>query len=856
MNIREKIYNYFEKQPQLHVLFVFDPMGYLENDIMQGGEAWPDDYVYVKFAGDWFTTKVRLAGEWAGRKVVLLFDHHYPQPDARSQATCLAFPLLSTLRANMVFHEEDTIAFMQQRGIPAAFQPFVDRHLSELLRERYDRILAPYYDARTFSLDVAYRGILSGYLGQSRMQEWYQIIARLVILSHEAPNRADEFFYKANMVKGSLNARDTARALDDKLQSLVGLGVNPNAGVKLQAVAEAMKYNLLTGALSGDSRDPYLGLKVESAVMLQNLNSLAEQIGNDARLSAAFATALAALGAHVREEEIVAVYGTDAAYSHLTERMCKPIARSIAADTLYSAPALAAEKLARLVHSLPAGAATRTAITFLQRVALWNERRQAVATFVLNTPDDYIIQYTTTLYKLDALYREALAAYADLPADYSSERVEDVRRRLDADYAEATNQINGEWVKCVAEGGTAFRSITAVDAQATFYKKHVAGIKNKVVVVVSDALRYEMAIDLSHRLNATKHAATVEAMLAGLPTETKYCKPTLFPHATLRYADTRLLVDGRVLATTEERGRQLAAYRDDALCVDYKTLTGKGKTERREIFKHLCVYVMHNTIDEKCHGCSLTDFAHATEQALDELSQLVVKLHNEDNVRHVFVTSDHGFLYNAHHFEEKDKHQTAEPAQGEKKSRYILDAEPLRAVGLTTFPLRDASPMEGEGYVSVPTGTNRLMVKGGDYEFAHGGAALQEMIVPVLYSRYNRDNEKGHVGVALMETRLSVTSSRLKVHLVQAQAVTMDMLERTVVVALYAGGERVSAETTVTLNSTDTDMGASRIYEVTLTATDADRKIMQLRVYDAGDRLNPLIAENVVNNTLIEQDDF
>ena len=33
-----------------------------------------------------------------------------------------------------------------------------------------------------------------------------------------------------------------------------------------------------------------------------------------------------------------------------------------------------------------------------------------------------------------------------------------------------------------------------------------------------------------------------------------------------------------------------------------------------------------------------------------------------------------------------------------------------------------------------------------------------------------------------------------------------------------------------------------------------DAKVLQLKVFDASDELNPLIKENVTNNTLIEND--
>ena len=41
--------------------------------------------------------------------------------------------------------------------------------------------------------------------------------------------------------------------------------------------------------------------------------------------------------------------------------------------------------------------------------------------------------------------------------------------------------------------------------------------------------------------------------------------------------------------------------------------------------------------------------------------------------------------------------------------------------------------------------------------------------------------------------------------------------------------------------------------DLTLTRN-VDAKVLQLKVYDAEDDLNPLLTENVTNNTLIEND--
>ena len=59
----------------------------------------------------------------------------------------------------------------------------------------------------------------------------------------------------------------------------------------------------------------------------------------------------------------------------------------------------------------------------------------------------------------------------------------------------------------------------------------------------------------------------------------------------------------------------------------------------------------------------------------------------------------------------------------------------------------------------------------------------------------------------------------------------------------------------LTLNSTDAVNLNNRIYEVTLNLNKSvSAGMLQLRVYDANDKLNPLIRETVKNNTMIEQD--
>ena len=132
---------------------------------------------------------------------------------------------------------------------------------------------------------------------------------------------------------------------------------------------------------------------------------------------------------------------------------------------------------------------------------------------------------------------------------------------------------------------------------------------------------------------------------------------------------------------------------------------------------------------------------------------------------------------------------------------------------------------------------------------------MQELIVPVIRSQAKRSNKTEKVGVALMSHNLTMVSSRLKFQIIQSEAVSMTVMERKVICCLYHGEEQVTAEKVATLDSTDATNLNNRVYEVTLLLNKSvSASMLQLRIYDEEDRLNPLIRETVKNNTVIERD--
>ena len=83
----------------------------------------------------------------------------------------------------------------------------------------------------------------------------------------------------------------------------------------------------------------------------------------------------------------------------------------------------------------------------------------------------------------------------------------------------------------------------------------------------------------------------------------------------------------------------------------------------------------------------------------------------------------------------------------------------------------------------------------------------------------------------------------------------MSVMERKVMCCIYDGDESVTQEKELTLDSTDAVNLNNRVYEVTLNLSKSvSASMLQLRICDVDDRLNPLVRETVKNKTIIEQD--
>ena len=761
----------------------------------------------------------------------------------------------------MEYKDEDYASFMQQYNLPERFRGFVMRNIGEIMSSRVSNILNGHIDSTSFSEDLVCRAFISNYLGEKKLLDWDSLIVRIIILDAISDEKKyTDFWHRLD------KSRDAGNAINEKLAKLFGFSYNPNALPRMKSVAESLKYNSITQLLDAVPGDIYKKYKVIDSVVLDQMNKIYESGTHDRQLSEKFAHAMRLLAAGVKEEEIIRVYGVDANYYYMTEALCWPILKEVVEEKLMTDPEQVNERMRELSLKLPVDSGVQVAIRFIGQAALYYTQARGLGTLRLNSAKEYVDKYTGEFYLMDWHYRLTLEAYHELITKECpvEQTLTLAKRRLDLEYAKVCNILNLEWLTCVKEKGAWFRE-TGLKRQEDFYANE-SDASVKQVVIVSDALRFEVAKELMQELAKEKHIATIGACQAMLPTETKYCKPSLLPHHSLELNGTDMLVDGVALTTTDQRTAHLNRYREGAVCIRYEDVMNGDSQSMRELFKRPLVYIFHDTIDDAGHSQSPFDAISACRKAIEQLAVLVKRLHATWNVTNVLLTADHGFLYNDMKFEDKDKHSVTEPAI-EKKTRYYLTTSQDDVEGIVKFPLDKVSSIQVKStgdesawmngaplMVAVPVGTNRLAASGG-YNFAHGGASLQEMIIPVIKSVRRKVNKTEKVGVTLMSHNLNMVSSRLKFQMIQSEAVSMTVKERRVVCCIYHGDEPVTQEKEVVLNSTDVTNLNNRVYDVTLNLNKSVQGgMLQLRVYDADDRLNPLIRETVKNNTMIEQD--
>ena len=344
--------------------------------------------------------------------------------------------------------------------------------------------------------------------------------------------------------------------------------------------------------------------------------------------------------------------------------------------------------------------------------------------------------------------------------------------------------------------------------QRAFYDQFVLPFLSqgkKIVVIISDGMRYEIAHELASTIRREdRYSAEVKAMVTGLPSYTQLGMAALLPHREIQISDVSkatVVVDGKPSSGIENRRKILVASVTaaekswKAHAVQASEVMEQNKDAIRELFRENDVlYIYQNVIDNIGHKVGTEDRAfEAVQDAMEELVKLVKKL-VAANASNLLITSDHGFIFQKGIQESDFAGPEANEAEAAYRDRRFLLGTNMSARDGLRHYLADQVGLAGTAEMLIPKSINRLRLSGSCFRFVHGGATLQETVVPVICINKGRQSDVTQVDVELIRGSVStISTGQLAIQLYQQQPVDDKLQARTIRLGIYAqNGDLIS----------------------------------------------------------------
>lgn len=169
----------------------------------------------------------------------------------------------------------------------------------------------------------------------------------------------------------------------------------------------------------------------------------------------------------------------------------------------------------------------------------------------------------------------------------------------------------------------------------------------------------------------------------------------------------------------------------------------------------------------------------AAQELVHELAALVAYLINNLNANHIVITADHGFLFTETAPGEPEKSKLEQKPNGtvRARKRYLIDHQLPDHETVWHGNTATTAGAGGEMEFWIPKAANRFHFAGGA-RFVHGGATLQEVVVPVITVKHRKDKAgRGEtqiksVTVHVLGNSHKITTNRHRFELIQMEPVS------------------------------------------------------------------------------------
>jgi hypothetical protein len=345
----------------------------------------------------------------------------------------------------------------------------------------------------------------------------------------------------------------------------------------------------------------------------------------------------------------------------------------------------------------------------------------------LKSVEDIVRFYTDSMRQVDGRHREFEQAVADTFGDLES--LESLVKHAREKYRDVADRLQKQFVDRVAEEGWPCAAVISNSQVFDRYVGPAVKERRRTALLMIDALRYELAVELETKL-AGKYSVAMHPVCAQLPTVTAVGMASLLPEA-----DGKMFIkdkDGKPVPVLGEREiktpqDRLAHVRsilgDRCEMVDLSELASGKKITLADTVDLLLVKT--TDIDTVCEA-NPADAYHVIPKVLSRIISAVNKL-KALGFEYVVTATDHGFVL----FDEMEAGHVIEKPSGTwsvLKNRCLVGSGG-GCSGCRVFNAEDVGIKGEYGQYVVPESFGTF-AKAAPY--FHEGLSLQECVLPVL----------------------------------------------------------------------------------------------------------------------------
>lgn len=384
---------------------------------------------------------------------------------------------------------------------------------------------------------------------------------------------------------------------------------------------------------------------------------------------------------------------------------------------------------------------------------------------------DLVEEYDKKYYKIDTYYRKF---YYNLDKIDDNTIFEDLKNLVENIYINKyLDEISKEFSKKFDYKKLRYK----YKLQKDFYNNFIRDNKERIIVIISDAFRYEIGKELVERFKYNeKIEAKIEPQIGVLPSYTSLGMAALLPNKDIEISeDYSVYIDGKPTKSLAERKAILQSQSLKSDCVQYDNLVKMNRDELRKFFSGKeIIYIYHNQVDARGDKITTEDEVFvACDEAMNEIEGIIRKLTNTVSATNFIVTADHGFIYTRSVNQESDKIDKFSNEGDKVNKRFIISDNSYDILGTKNMIVSDVLENYDNRTITMPLTSNVFKARGGGQNFIHGGSSPQEAIVPVISVKTTRGAvEVEDVKISLISMLTKVTSLFVKLDFIQQEPVS------------------------------------------------------------------------------------